>query len=44
MSYMFEQPFLLDTSKYESTFGTATTPLATAIADTTAWFRSQPSP
>jgi len=44
MSYMFEQPFLLDTSKYESTFATATTPLATAIADTTAWFRSHPSP
>jgi nucleoside-diphosphate-sugar epimerase len=44
MSYMFEQPFLLDTSKYESTFGTATTPLATAIADTTAWYRSHPSP
>jgi len=44
MSYMFEQPFLLDTSKFESTFGTVTTPLATAIADTIAWYLSHPSP
>lgn len=39
MSYRFEQPFVLDTAKYESTFGTASTPLATAVAETVAWFR-----
>ena len=41
MSYEFEQPFVLDTSKYESTFSTATTPLATAVADTIAWYRTR---
>jgi nucleoside-diphosphate-sugar epimerase len=43
MSYEFEQPFVLDTSKYESTFGAAHTPLVTAVADTLAWFRAQTS-
>jgi len=43
MSYEFEQPFVLDASKFESTFETAATPLATAIADTIAWYRSQES-
>ncbi|MGO9975911.1 MAG: NAD-dependent epimerase/dehydratase family protein [Solirubrobacteraceae bacterium] len=39
LSYEFEQPFVLDTTKYQSTFGTAATPLATAIAATVAWYR-----
>jgi nucleoside-diphosphate-sugar epimerase len=43
MSYEFEQPFVLDTSKYEATFATATTPLATAISDTIAWYQTQRS-
>jgi nucleoside-diphosphate-sugar epimerase len=43
MSYEFEQPFVLDTSKYESTFTSATTPLATAIGDTIAWYQTQRS-
>jgi nucleoside-diphosphate-sugar epimerase len=43
MSYEFEQPFILDTSKYESTFTTKTTPLSTAVSDTIAWYQSQPS-
>ena len=43
MSYEFEQPFVLDTSKYETTFATATTPLATAISDTIAWYQTQRS-
>jgi nucleoside-diphosphate-sugar epimerase len=43
MSYEFEQPFVLDTSKYETTFATATTPLATAIGDTIAWYQTQRS-
>jgi nucleoside-diphosphate-sugar epimerase len=41
MAYEFEEPFVLDTSKYQSTFGGAGTPLATAIAATVAWYRSQ---
>jgi nucleoside-diphosphate-sugar epimerase len=43
MSYEFEQPFVLDTSKYESTFGAAGTPLATAISETIAWYRTRES-
>jgi nucleoside-diphosphate-sugar epimerase len=41
MAYEFEEPFILDTTKFESAFGTAATPLATAIADTVAWYRIQ---
>ena len=41
MAYEFEEPFVLDTTKFESAFGTATTPLATAITDTVAWYRTQ---
>lgn len=41
MSYQFEQPFVLDTSKYASTFPTVTTPLADALADTVAWYRTR---
>jgi len=41
MAYEFEEPFVLDTSKYLSTFGTAGTPLATAITDTIAWYQTQ---
>jgi nucleoside-diphosphate-sugar epimerase len=41
MSYQFEQPFVLDTAKYQSTFGTAGTPLATAISATVAWYQSR---
>jgi len=43
MSYEFEQPFILDTSKYESAFATATTPLATAVGATVAWYQTQRS-
>jgi nucleoside-diphosphate-sugar epimerase len=43
MSYEFEQPFVLDTSKYEATFTSPTTPLATAISDTLAWYRTRRS-
>ena len=41
MSYEFDQPFVLDTSKYQSTFAVATTPLATAVSDTVAWYQAQ---
>lgn len=43
MSYEFEQPFVLDTSKYEALFATPITPLATAISDTVAWYRTHRS-
>ena len=43
MSYEFDEPFVLDTSKYESTFGAAGTPLADAIAATVAWYQTRNS-
>ena len=42
MSYQFDEPFVLDTSKYEAAFGAAGTPLAAAIAATVAWYRTRP--
>ena len=39
--YEFEEPFVLDTTKYQSTFGAQATPLPTAIAATVAWYRSR---
>jgi nucleoside-diphosphate-sugar epimerase len=42
MAYEFDEPFVLDTSKYESAFGAAGTPLAGAIAATVAWYRTRP--
>lgn len=41
LSYEFEQPFVLDTTKYESTFATERTPLATALANTVVWYRDR---
>jgi nucleoside-diphosphate-sugar epimerase len=39
MSYEFDESFVLDTSKYQSTFATTPTPLAAAIAATVAWYQ-----
>jgi nucleoside-diphosphate-sugar epimerase len=41
MAYEFEEPFILDTSKYEGTFGAARTPLPAAITATVAWYRDR---
>ena len=41
--YQFDEPFILDTSKYESAFGSAGTPLADAITATVAWYRTRAS-
>jgi len=41
MAYEFEEPFILDTTKYAFTFGAAWTPLRAAIAETVAWYRDQ---
>ncbi len=43
MSYQFDEPFVLDTSKYEAAFGAAGAPLAAAIAATVAWYRTRTS-
>lgn len=43
MSYQFEQPFILDTTKFESTFGAAVTPMDVAIKETVAWYRDRRS-
>jgi nucleoside-diphosphate-sugar epimerase len=40
--YQFDQPFILDTSKYETAFGAAGTPLPAAVAATVAWYRTRP--
>jgi nucleoside-diphosphate-sugar epimerase len=40
--YQFDQPFILDTSKYETAFGTVGTPLPAAVAATVAWYRTRP--
>jgi nucleoside-diphosphate-sugar epimerase len=42
-AYQFDQPFVLETSKYEAAFGPAGTPLAVAVAATVAWYRTRPS-
>jgi hypothetical protein len=39
MSYEFEEPFVLDTTKFTSMFGATATPLATAVSETIAWYR-----
>jgi len=47
MAYEFDEPFVLDTTKYQSTFGAAGTRLADAVASTVAWYRDPvgtPSP
>ena len=41
MSYEFDEPFVLDTTKFRTTFGSVGTPLATAVAATVAWYRRQ---
>jgi nucleoside-diphosphate-sugar epimerase len=43
MAYQFDEPFVLDTSKYQSAFGAAGTPLADAVAVTLAWYRTRTS-
>jgi nucleoside-diphosphate-sugar epimerase len=40
MAYEFEEPFVLDTSKYESTFAATGTQLAAAITATLDWYRN----
>jgi nucleoside-diphosphate-sugar epimerase len=44
MMYEFEQPFVVDSSKYERAFGNHATPLPDAIRKTVAWYRAHPHP
>ncbi len=41
MAYQFEEPFVLDTTRFETTFGRSGTPMGTAIAATVAWYRTR---
>lgn len=40
--YQFDEPFILDTSKFEKAFGSIATSLPHAIRDTVAWYRGNP--
>lgn len=42
MMYEFEQPFIVDSSKFESTFGMKATPMKEAIKETVAWYKNHP--
>jgi nucleoside-diphosphate-sugar epimerase len=41
MLYEFEEPFVVDNSKFEQAFGEHATPLKEAIDDTVRWYRSK---
>jgi nucleoside-diphosphate-sugar epimerase len=41
MLYEFEEPFVVDHSKFEQAFGEYATPLKEAIGETVRWYRSQ---
>ena len=42
MLYEFEQPFIVDSSKFEKTFDMKATPMREAIKETVAWYKSHP--
>lgn len=42
MMYEFEKPFILDSRKFECTFGLKATPIEQAVRETVAWFRAHP--
>jgi nucleoside-diphosphate-sugar epimerase len=42
MLYEFEEPFVVDDSRFEATFGMHATPLPEAIATTGAWYQAHP--
>jgi nucleoside-diphosphate-sugar epimerase len=43
MMYEFEQPFIVDSSKFENAFGMKATPMKEAIKETVAWYKSHPA-
>src|SRR5688572_19168922 len=42
MMYEFDQPFIIDSGKFEKTFGMKATPMREAIKETVAWYKSHP--
>lgn len=42
MMYEFEKPFIVDSSRFEKTFGMKATPMKEAIKETAAWYKSHP--
>lgn len=42
MMYEFEQPFIVDSSKFEKAFGMKATPIKEAVKETVAWYKSHP--
>ena len=42
MMYEFEKPFIIDSSKFEKTFGMKATPIREAITETAAWYKGHP--
>jgi nucleoside-diphosphate-sugar epimerase len=42
MMYEFDRPFIVDSSRFEKTFGMKATPMKEAIRETVAWYRSHP--
>jgi nucleoside-diphosphate-sugar epimerase len=42
MMYEFDKPFLIDSSKFENTFGMKARPIREAIRETVKWFRTHP--
>ena len=41
LSYEFDEAFVLDTTKFQTTFGTAATPLPAAILATVTWYQNR---
>lgn len=44
MMYEFDRPFVIDSSKFERTFGWKATPIREAVRETVNWYRSHPEP
>jgi nucleoside-diphosphate-sugar epimerase len=42
MMYEFDQPFIVDSSKFERTFDLKATPMRDALKETVAWYKSHP--
>lgn len=42
MMYEFDRPFVVDSSKFEQTFGMKATPLQESILETVQWYKSHP--
>ena len=42
MMYEFDEPFIVDSSKFEATFAMKATPMRDAIRETVAWYKSHP--